>query len=275
MSDSSKQYPISETKLKRLRAMGEVPFSYDFQTAAIVLAFFIACAFSASWILHHTRELFQGALEVSGRDAAVNHYTKGFSVLLGLMLRLITPVLLVGLLAGWYQTGFLLNLNVFRFNVGKVFTLWENLVGGLQRRLALAFFATIKLGLWLGLMAVVLSHLYSNDINALSVSSSSVTFRGESASNNIEATDKFGLPGELQASLGQSQGIVVNIYLSALLFTIFVGVTGRLLVVWVYQLDNRMTRTEVEEESRETEVSPEVRQAYLRSREAAEEGESA
>ena len=229
-------YPASETKLRKLREQGVMPYSRDWQAIGLALSM-LATFFVSSYALDKVRNLFETFAKASGLGGAEIEVFEIIAVASGGVLAIyVTILLFFGLMQtrGWFSCAL-----ICKWPSGE-------LISGAGTRIAAWFFELFKTLLLLGSMGVVIYYFYKP------------FFSGESS-----------LEGKLSADLLLSEALDYwrgNLFLFILCIVSIVAIVGILswrIGIIMFRQRHKMTRTELEAEYRESELSPEVKQTIL------------
>lgn len=238
MAVDSPHYPPSELKLSRLRREGIVPYSRDTLligvVGGVILGLAVAWLVFGAGYVDSVIQAYKTPLPVSPSPRQMTKITMdsflSFARMGGIVIGLITAcVLLVGLL----QTRFLFTLQTIRFSFGSA-----------GRERAAQVFGILKAISLIAVLALVLRFLVV-----------------EYLPRYFSQGDYF-VPGPVETQLTVWFAPVLRYYvLSIFAIVIFVGIVGRFLAVIRFYQQHGMTRDELMQELRESEASPEVRQA--------------
>lgn len=254
-ASEEKIFPPSDTKLERLRKEGEIPVSQALTSFAIIigvsLSVVVLLGFSGE-ITEVVKQMFSET-QTTG-EGAEQSFLRARGMLYKLFFFPLTVVLLPVVGVGLYQTKFLITFRRVHVNFGRIFSLGSNLFGGGWWRLQIGFGTLVVGCLWGVLFCLVVSFLLAEDGGVFS------GFRENLGANSQEELDNF-------------QEFFIKVVAFSALYCFFIGVLSRLAVVLRYNHQHRMSRSELEMESKESEVSSEIRLAQ-RQRQAAVESDS-
>lgn len=240
-----KQYPASDLKLQRLREAGTFPRSADVASLGCLTGFGLAILLlwrDGAGFIHYFSQAFSTAA-APGEIAwgALAQLRRASALVLGV-------VAAVVILFGLFQSRFLFRLGLFRLDFSRIFSLAANLLEPLPRGIALGVLALIKSAAWITVAVLLL-------IYTLSAVARLFTDGPGGGGVSLEATVAHGASELLQ---GAQQVFWAN-FLGALAFLFFLAILSRFLVVLWFRHAHRMTRSELEAEFRETEISPEFK----------------
>ncbi|MCC6220313.1 MAG: EscU/YscU/HrcU family type III secretion system export apparatus switch protein [Deltaproteobacteria bacterium] len=267
MSVENKQFPATETKLRRLRQAGTVAFSADFTSFGVTIGFFVGVGV---FLLRQVDELlpFLKAFWAGGRVnvAGAESVSSAFKVLLEASACFLLAVLTIVVLLGFYQTRFLFTLIPLRPSLASFASLGRNLFGDFSGRVSQVFFATIKVLAWVVVVVLFMLHCISEMPQNLVEIDGAV--RTSVAEADYAAKQEFnGVKAESEVTIAfrnyyRSFGRYLLFFFAVILgFSFFVGILSRFVVVVAYANKHKMSRAEIEAENRESEASPEMKTA--------------
>lgn len=239
-ANEEKIFPPSETKLERLRKEGVIPFSRGLTNFAIVLGVSLSIVVLVG-LGEEITEFIKQMLSESQttKEGVVQSLLLARGMFYKLSFYSLLVVLLPVLGIGLYQTKFLITFRRIGVDFGRVFTLSSNLFAGGWSRVQTGFGSLIVSSLWGGLFCLVVAFLLAEDSSG---------FRKMLDGN----------PGD---EMRNFQAFFVKVGVFSLVFCFFMGVLSRLGVVLRYNHQHRMSRSELETEGKESEVSSEIRSA--------------
>lgn len=265
MNAEEKNFPASELKLQKLRTQGQVPFSRDMMTFAVLLGLFIALwvvvALSVDDLVTFTQSTFSPAAtsgngESLSSSLLVERVGEGFQILLkAIVMPLLALIFLVLLLGGLLQTRFLFHPGLMRLDFSRLFNFPAIDLGSFIRKAFLGCVQVVKVFAWMLVSYFILRYVFSKMFSSSSLLEDVEIF----VQTTEEATR---LPSDVLAFLvGEAKNELLRFFSYALGFSMFVAIVSRFVSVLIFHRTHRMTRTEVEAEYREMESSPEFRNA--------------
>ena len=230
--------PATPKRLEDARREGRIPRSRDLTAAAVMLTAGIALTLAGNSMGSRLVAMMRGGLSIS-RERIFDEraMASAFGDLSGTALLAIAPVLLLTLVAavgaplalgGWAFSGQALAPDFKRLNP----------MSGLKRMLSLR--SWVELGKALGKFAIV------------GIAGALVLW------HNMDAL--MGLGSEpIQAAIGHSISIAGQSLIALTAALVFIAAIDVPFQLWQYHQEMRMTRTEVQQENKESEGSPEMK----------------
>ncbi len=245
MADEEKSFPASAFKLARLRESGIFPISKQLGRTAR----YLGCLFAISYLclvgFSNFKNIFRESFATAGTkpstQSAINEIVQRDLVRVSTtfmesLFILLFPVIILVVLVGLYQSRFHFS---FRMGRSRMF----QLVSPQEWFSASRFVTALVLGgLGVGWIYGISSLFTELSRNAFNTAFALVT------SLESAARESF------------SVGLLPVLYFGATCI-LALGVLSRVIVVLRFHLDQRMARSEVEAEIRETEGSPEMKRA--------------
>ncbi|MCB0358049.1 MAG: EscU/YscU/HrcU family type III secretion system export apparatus switch protein [Bdellovibrionales bacterium] len=243
MSSDSKQYPPSDTKLEKLRRDGIVPVSKDCTSAAVAGGVAVGLMLAVGTYGTVLRDWFRSALgESSAGDGVATVLRDRLMDVVELSAWLFFGVLIVVGISHLVQTRALLAPAALRWNVGTIFRWGGNVADSFRERAGEALGGALQALCWIGV--VLLGLLYA--------------FQRLAPGGKLAPQQERTALAEFLSRAGEVffGGLAVGVG-----YLIFVALLSRFLVVLRFTREHSMTRAEVEAETREHEVRPEIRAA--------------
>ena len=234
-----------------------MPFSYDVVTLGVVLGLslgvFVFIRSRWTGLESYWRQTFSAASgttvaqAVTGKpvDQATSEAATTFfqQLILG-NLALIVPLFMIAFLFGWAQNRFLVTFQPVRFDLRRAFRS-DNILASSFSRIPTVFAALIKAGSWTILALILIGQLFSAETYGVSIPAI------RSGNEGVE----------WQQLLIPWAAPVIRLSIAAVVFCFFWALVSRFVVVLRFRLSHRMSRAEVEAETRESEPSGEMRRA--------------
>lgn len=239
MAEGEKSFPPSETKLQNLREAGIYPTSRDFNSLALIVGALLGLSLSVPDLVALAQKGFSSEALVVEPSLLLSRY---FAIGSGLGLKLLLPIVICRILSGMLQS---------RFHIAwparSRYYLDEPGWTTMSRRLQVAILSLGKIGLVFFLLFIFFGHAsegnFAEDITQIS-----------RASHPVAPSDLQGLRNRLGERIGSA------LFLGVALASFF-GILSLMGARIQFRRDHGMTRSEVEAESREFDVKPEMREA--------------
>lgn len=239
MAEGEKSFPPSESKLQNLRDAGIYPTSRDFNSMALIFGALLGIAIVSSDIVKLAQKGFSSDTLLLEPSILLPQY---FTIGWGLGLKLLLPIVICRVLSGLLQSRFHLawpaRVRYFLDEPG-----WTSV----SRRLQVALLSLGKVGLIFFLLFLFFGHAsegnFADDITEISRTSRPIVMSELSG---------------LRSRLGER--VMSGLFLGVALASFF-GILSLLVARIQFRRDHGMTRSEIEAESREFDVKPEMREA--------------
>lgn len=253
-----KRFPPSDAKLERLRHEGIVPFSFLLQSGALILAFLLWIYLFFLKARPDLLNAWQESFVQAGR-AAPEAMLKNWSNVVVSELEMFFAVLVVfTLVVGMYQTRALFLLSAFGCDFGRFFRRWKMYLSSfaLQRILPAVILVGIIAVLAFCILTFFLASL-SRDAAIMQERLLPFTAQTRNSSLSTLLTFQQEVYDQFRRLLVQILQLVTErfeiLILLVGLFSLIVGILGRINAVLSFRHEQQMTRSEVEAEQREEE----------------------
>ena len=271
MASEERSIPPSEHKLEQLRKSGQIPFSPELITFAACAALPLSLLLLTAALRERVPPLFdqlrQPEMAVkSGKITAEFFQAAASAAATGLVAG--AGIVAVAIfLVGAVQNRFLVTFEPLGFNVRNL--LGSNPFAGMGSRLLTALVHSV---LALGCIAagyLAVQQLLSENVDRyretvssrrMIVDDESIAIPGEAPPTGFAMEREIARAG-VWAGAAELQAGVSGLVVPILVAVFFVGVFARIAAGILFSRSHRMTRAEAEAEARETESSPQFRQA--------------
>lgn len=261
MSENA-EFPASELKLLRLRREGIIPFSGHVLTFGCLLALFILIKTSCfGMVSGFFNEVSGWQLGLLSGSAEVNLESVS---LMSLKMALVSLLFIffVVVLCGLLQTRFLFSFKAISPSLANIF---QGFSGGMFGRFLVSFETLLSALGWM--FIAVLSCIYlladadvfvkSEKVESLLRNEYQYIQQYSRAGPSIRISRGRGL--EVVQELQRVKGKIERVVAGATIYSLFLGVMSYFVEYLRFHKRHRMSRSEVEQEISEEELSPEIR----------------